>query len=124
LSADTSIDITDLVEKARSTFVTYGVAVIFAAELTQPDLASVLAIPFLATIDKDALTYILNKLSKDIVMLAFFENTVIKKASQAQDYIAAKNAIDSLPEDTSDEVYAQHEQNEIDTFRNFVLLNS
>lgn len=119
----TDIDITDLVEKARSTFVTWGVNAIFAEIIIQP-YCSWLALPVFSFITKQILTFVLNFLSNTVVMQAFFTNTAIRKASQAQDYVDAVNAKDSLPPDVSDADYEKAELAEISSFNAFVAVTN
>lgn len=123
VSTPQSIDITDLVEKARSSFVTWGVAYIFGAEVAIPGLEWV-ADPIISTIDKELIRIVLNAISSSIVMEAFFLNTVVKKASQAQDYVDAVNAKLNLPPSATEAEVLKAEQNEVAAFRNFVVLTS
>lgn len=118
-----SIDITNLVENLRSSFVTWATAYIYGLEITVPGLEWV-ALPGLNIIDKAIITAILNLLTKSAVMEAFFLNTAVKKASQAEDYISAVVAKESLPLDASMEDYANAEAREISAFRTFVMLDS
>lgn len=117
------IDITDLVEKARSTFVLWGVDFLFATVVAQPGFQWV-AFPFFAYIFKQVLTYLLNTLSNSAVMEAFFFNTALRKASQAGDYVNSVNAKNSLPVDVSDADYEKAEAVEIIDFTNFVCLTN
>lgn len=117
-----SIDITDLVEKMRSTFVSIETEASFQA------LASVqglqwLRLPLISSITKKLIELVISGLSKRAVMMAFFSNTAIRKASQAQDYVNAVNAKESLT-DVSDEVYEKAELAEISAFNDFVRVTA
>ncbi len=68
--------------------------------------------------------YVLNLLTKSAVMRVFFINTAIKKASQADDYIAAVAATNALPDTATTLEVANAEQAEISAFRALVLLSS
>jgi hypothetical protein len=118
-----TIDITNVVEKMRETFVTWATAYIYGEEIAIPGLEWV-ALPILSTIDKDVITAILNVLTNSVLMEAFFLNTAIRKASQAQNYVDAINAKNSLPPTASDAEYEKAEQAEMLTFRNFVMLSN
>ena len=114
----TEVDVTDLVEKARSTWVTWATGYLFGLEAAIPGMEWV-ALPVISDIDKAILEAILDALSKSVVMEGFFINTAIRKASQAQDYLSAKNFKDSLPENVSDADFEKAERAEIDAFISF-----
>lgn len=118
-----TIDITDTVESMRQTWVTWAVAFIFAEEAAIPGMEWV-ALPVISTIDKEILKIILDALSKSAVMLAFFTNTAIRKASQAADYVAALDAKKALPPTATDEEYKNAEKKELVAFRNFVAVSN
>ncbi len=111
----TEIDVTDIVEKARSTFVEWAVLYIFGLEVAIPGMEWV-ALPIVSTIDKEIIRLILTELSKSAVMGAFFLNTAIRKASEAADYVSAVDAKNSLPDDVSDEDYEKAERDEMAAF--------
>lgn len=115
------VDITDLVENLRSSFVTWGVAYVYGLEIATPGLEWV-ALPIISTLDKAAVKEILTFITKAAVMEAFFLNTAIRKASQADDYVTAMTAKNSLPPTASQEEYAKFEQAEISAFKSFVTL--
>lgn len=116
------VDITAAVNAIQSAFVTYGSKAIIAAELAYPPTSFLASWPVLDIINQKAIEGILNLLSKDAVMLAFFANTAVKKASQAQDFINAVNAKNNLPPNVSEEEYAKAEQAQMDAFKSFVVL--
>lgn len=119
-----TIDITNVVESVRTSWVTYMVAVLMGAEASIPQLAWMVTTPIIDTIDKDALTLAMNVVSKEAVMMAFFVNTAIKKASQAADLVNAVQAKESLPDTASPEEFASAEKNQILAFSNFVVLDN
>jgi hypothetical protein len=63
-------------------------------------------------------------LSKSSVMLAFFGNTAIRKASQAKDFTDAAHRKDSLPPTATDAEYEAAEQEEMIAFRNLVMVTT
>ncbi len=119
-----TIDVTDLAEQMRQSFVTWGVAFVFGEELAIPALAPILAFPLAAAIDREAIKFILDLISKAEIQQAFFLNTAIRKASQAEDYLSAKRALEALPESTSDDEYKKAERFSNAQFRNLVLLTN
>lgn len=118
-----TVDVTNLVENLRSSFVKWGVAYVFGLELGVPALEWV-GLPIIKDIDQAAIKMVLDFITKSAVMEAFFMNTAIRKAAQADDYVAAVNALLKLPPTTSEADYAQAEQNEILAFRNFVMVSN
>jgi hypothetical protein len=118
-----TIDITDTVEAMRQTWVSWAVAFLFAEEVAIPGMEWV-ALPIVADIDKEMLKLILDAISKQGVMLAFFTNTAIRKASQAADYVAMVGAKKALGPNVSDEVYKDAEKKELLAFRNFVAVSN
>jgi hypothetical protein len=118
-----SIDITDLVEKARSTFVDWGVGFLLTEALAVPGLQW-LAWPVISDVVKMVLRAILNRLSASVVMQAFFLNTAMRKAAQAKDYLEAVRLKQALPDDVDDEDYERAERAEIKAFAEFVTLTA
>lgn len=118
-----TIDITGVVTNLQSTFVTWAVAYIYGLEIAVPGLTWV-ALPIVSQLDQAALKAILNMLSQSVLMEAFFLNTAIRKASQAQDYVDAVTAKTSLPPTASQDEYAKAEAAECAAFRNFVMLGN
>lgn len=118
-----TIDITDIVDNLKSTFVTWAVGYIYGQEIAVPGLEWV-ALPIISDLDQAALKAILNFLVESVVMEAFFLNTAIRKASQAQDYVDAITFKKSLPPTASQEIYAKAEAAECLAFRNFVMLSN
>ena len=119
-----TVDITATVENLRQAWVTWAVAFLYGEELTIPGLQEVVALPLVSDIDREVLRVILNALSNDMVMLGFFMNTAIRKASQAADFnnaVAAKNA---LPPTASTQEVLNAEQAKSLAFRNFVMLSN
>lgn len=117
------IDITNLAESLRTSFVSWASAYLFTQTIVTPGLTW-LGLPIVNTVFKFILNGILNILTKSAVMEAFFLNTSIRKASQAQDYVDAVTAKNNLPQNVSDEDYEKAEQNEIAAFNSFVVLGN
>ncbi len=120
---DGTIDITDVVEKARSTFVLMGVTYLKGVILAIPGLQW-LGLPIIRNFFDYAITKILNMISNWGVMSAFFMNTAIRKASQAHDFVDAVNQKNALPEDASDEEYEKLELAQISAFNNFIRITN
>lgn len=118
-----TIDITNVVDSLKSTFITWAVAYVYGLEIAVPGLEWV-AMPIIADLDKAAIKAIITLLVNSVVMEAFFLNTAIRKASQAQDYVDAITTKKSLPPTASQEEYAKAEAAECLAFRNFVMLGN
>lgn len=82
------------------------------------------ALPVISELDKTAIQAILDLISKSVIMEAFFINTTIRKASQAQDYVSAVDAKNSLPPTATKDEYEAAEKAEMSAFRNFVLITN
>lgn len=118
-----TIDITNVVENLRQSFVNWGVAYVYGLEVAVPGLEWV-ALPVISELDKTAIQAILDLISKSVIMEAFFINTTIRKASQAQDYVSAVDAKNSLPPTATKDEYEAAEKAEMSAFRNFVLITN
>lgn len=118
-----TIDITNVVTSLKSTFVTWAVAYIYGLEIAVPGLEWV-ATPGIAQADQALLKAVFTSLANSVLMEAFFLNTAIRKASQAQDYVNAVNSKLSLPPSASWDEYARAEATECTAFRNFVVLDN
>jgi hypothetical protein len=117
------VDVTDLVEKTRSSFVTWGVDFLMTAMVAVPYLGPISKLPIISSIFKMALTFALSKMSESAVMGAFFMNTVLRKATDAGAFVQAADALANLPKDVSDADYAKAEQAQISAFNDFVTLS-
>lgn len=120
---DGTIDITNAVAAAQSSFVTAAETYLTGLILAVPGLGW-LAYPIISALFGSALKWVLNKLSEWAVMQAFFLNTTMRKASQAQDLIDALNAKNNLPPTATDDEYAKAEQAQILAFNNFVVFTN
>lgn len=118
-----TIDITDLVEKIRQSWVTWGVAEVSAAVLGIPGIGGFLIFIF-NWFGKPLVELVFNFISKRGVMLAFFLNTAVRKASQAKDFTDAVHAKNSLPDSATKEEFANAENHEIIQFINFALISN
>jgi hypothetical protein len=120
-----TIDITNTIEAMRSTWVSWSTTYVQSCITLIPyGIGPMLSTWPLRSIIKWGLTLALNTISKSAVMGAFFLNTAIRKASQAQDYVDAINAKNALPPTASDAEYQKAEQAEMATFRNFVMVSN
>lgn len=116
-------DITDVVDKMRESFVTWAVEYAYAMEIATPGLQWV-SLPVISALDKALIRYFLNTITRTAVMEAFFLNTAITKSIQARDYVAAVQAKLNLPENCTENEYANAEKAEMVAFRNFVMLTN
>ena len=123
IQQDGTIDITDLVENMRTTFVTWAEKTIYAYVVSQP-WGLWVSLPVCTFLFNKLLNKIFNFLSKQAVMMAFFKNTAIRKSSQAKDYISALEAKKKLPPTATDDEYEKAELHEISMFNNFVKLSN
>lgn len=119
-----TIDITNIVESLRQSFVTWAVAYVYGEELLVPGLGGFVALPIIADVDRAIIKYVIDALSKSGIMLAFFENTAIRKAGQADTYVKSVEAKNNLPTTASDEDYEKLERAEMLAFRNFVAVSN
>lgn len=117
-----TIDITNVVSALQKSFVDWAVAYIFGLEVAIPGLSWV-ALPVISSLDQAVIRAVLNLLSTSAVMQAFFINTAIKKASEAQDYISAVEFKNSLPPTATSEEIEDAEKKEMALFRSFVTLS-
>lgn len=116
---DGTIDITDTVEKMRGTFVTWSIDYLYAAILSVPGLGWLGGFVFKLILNK-ILDWALTKLSESVVMGAFFENTIVRKNSQAHDYVQAIKFKNNLSPEVGDDEYEKAERAEIAAFDAFV----
>ena len=111
------MDITELIESMRSTSVILSVNFVYSASVTALPW---LGFPLISPMYRWLLNWILTQASKSIEMEAFFLNTIIRKNSQAGDYIDAIRAKNSLPPSATNEEFKAAEQKEIESFNSFV----
>lgn len=123
MSATTSIDITDLVSKIQDGFVLWAVDLEFTALAASPYFYWV-AYPILSNITKFLLTQQYQRIASAAAMLAFFQATAIRKASQAKDYVDVVNQKFNLPPTASEAEYEKAERAQIAAFNGFVVLGS
>lgn len=118
-----TIDLTNVVSNLKTTFVSWATSYLVGAETAIPGFEW-LAVPVIEEVDKIVTEKILTALVNSVVMEAFFLNTVIRKSSQAQDYIDAMVVKNALPVTATEEEYKNAEASEMSTFRNFVVLSN
>lgn len=123
MSLDGTIDITESVEIIRQGWVEYMIRMINGLEAATPELAWLNA-PIINGIEEAIIREILNTISKDVVQMAFFLNTALKKPSQAKDFTTAVANLRKLPEDVTHEEYALAEEAKVAAFRSFVAATS
>lgn len=118
--ADT-IDITDLVETMRESFVKWGEEYAANAAIAAPGFGW-LALPVVNLLFRGLLRWVLNIITESIIMETFFLNTAVRKAEQATDYVNAVTKRKLIK--YGDSEYEQAERNEISAFNNFVRLTT
>lgn len=123
MSDDGTIDITDAVEKMRSTFVLAANEFLFSWIAAIPGFGWILY-PVIKPLTQTVLKKILEALSNWVVMQAFFFNTALRKSSQAADFVRAVVARENLPEDVSDEEFEKAQLAEIEAFNRLTRLSS
>lgn len=123
LENDGTVDITDLVENMRSVFVQWASTYLWGLLIAVPGLGWIAA-PILKVLFGAALKWLLTKLSQSAVMLAFFLNTAIRKASQASDFADAVKHRKSLPTNASEEEYEKAERAQMLAFNRFVRVTN
>jgi hypothetical protein len=116
-----TIDITDLVEKMRQTFVIWAVDYVFEVWAVMPGWQW-LRLPVVHFIVKKLVELTATVISKAAMMQAFFVNTAIRKAAQAQEYLDAMNVKEQLPTTATDDEYEKAERLELAAFDNFVMV--
>lgn len=121
--SDGTIDLTNLVDKMKATFILAGKQFIIAEALAIPGLGP-FAVWVIKNILDSAIEWALTKLSNWPYMQAFFWNTAIRKASQADDYIDKINYRESLPTIASDDEYEKAERAELEAFDRFVRVTN
>lgn len=118
---DYTIDLTDLAEKMKESFVLSGHD--FLLNLVLASGIGAVGAWFVKVLLSPFIKWVLEKLSEWALMQAFFINTAIRKSSQADDYINAINQRKNLT-NASDKEYQRAEENEIEAFNRFVRLSN
>lgn len=118
-----TIDITNLVEAMKNTWVKWATTSITTAAAATP-YTFWIKWPVIGTLFSLLVQLGVTFLANTAEMAAFFLNTAIRKEGQAQDYIDALNVKNSLPPTASDEEYENAEQAEMAAFRNFVMVTN
>lgn len=114
-----TIDITDLSETLRASWVDWAVNTLFDAAIGYPYL-SWLAFPVVAPLFKALLHWGASTVSKEIIQVSFFLNTAIRKASQAADYVDLVSKKNNLPQTASMAEYEECEKAEMAAFARVV----
>lgn len=118
-----TIDLTELTQKALQSFITWGDGFAYADLVALP-MFSWLAFPGISVFARFAINWVVSKIANTLMLQAFIANTVIRKAAQASDYIAAYDAKEALPITASDAEYAAAEAAEMLEFKNFVTVTN
>lgn len=114
------LDITELVEGMRSSFVTWATSYVFYTLSTNVGTKWV-TLPVINAIVKAFLHWTFNRVSGAVEMEIFFLNTAMRKMDQSHDYVNARKAKN---EAKTDEEFERLERAEIMAFADFVRLNN
>jgi hypothetical protein len=106
----------------RQASVAFEVSATYAGLCLIPYAGAFFAFPGISLLTKAALKWAFNFASMLEEHQAFYWNTAIRKASQAEDVSDAQDKIDQAPKNISKEDYAKLEKARMDAFRNLVLL--
>jgi hypothetical protein len=118
-----TVDLTNLVESVRASFVSFAVEFVTQAAASIPYLQW-LMLPVIFQAFQASLRWAIDTLSRAAEMRAFFLATALRKRGQAKDFIRAVEAMRALPKTASKEDYANAEKKRMVAFRNFVLLTN
>lgn len=114
-----TIDITELVERLRNSFVVAQVDAVFASIASITGFGWV-TLPVISTLVRAAIGFVIGRVADTLVMHGFFLNTAIRKADQAHEYLEASREKDRQAPTATDEEYERLERVEIDRFRDLV----
>lgn len=117
------IDITDLVNSMGVTFEKYAVDFIYL-NLIGNAIFAWLAAPGLSYITKEIIKMGVKGFSKSGILIVFFENTALRKAGQAQDYVNAVKKRKFLEGVGTREEFRKAELDEITQFYSLVRVTS
>lgn len=118
-----TVDITNVVESLRTAFVDWATTYVFELVVAVPALTWV-ALPVISSVAKAIIGGVINFLTQSEVMAAFFINSALKNAGQAQDFVDAVNKKQALPPTATDQEYKDAEQAQMLAFHNFVMLSN
>lgn len=118
-----TIDVTDLVEKLKATWIRWATTTVVTTAKALPYL-SWLAVPVVSTLFEFSVEKIVTVLANALEMQGFFIHTAIRKAGQAGDYINAIAAKAALPSTATNLEFENAEKAEMAAFRNFVMLTN
>jgi hypothetical protein len=119
-----TVDITKLVLGIQKAWVTYGTKIAVEAAKNIPYLGPFLRAPVISHFLEYIIGYVMKALAETGEQQAFFLNTAIRKAGQADEFIEATSILDRLPKTASKEEYKNAETKRLVAFRNFVLLSN
>jgi hypothetical protein len=121
MSENGIIDLTNVVEKMRSTFVLAAKEYLMGLLMAIPGLGP-FAMWFARVLGGRFIDWVLGRLSEWSVMQAFFMNTAIRKGTQAASYVKKVDAKEQLPLTATDEEYEKAERDELAAFDVLVSL--
>lgn len=120
-----TVDITDLVAKMKSTWISWATKTICTASKALPGGWGVFfSFPLVARLTDFVVGKAVTVLANAMEMGGFFMNTAIRKASQAKDFVEAVDAKDALPTTASEDEYEAAEKRQMLAFRNFVMVSN
>lgn len=123
MTNDGTIDISNLVDNMRETFIKWACEFIFAAAIATPGLGW-FALPIISDVVKGAIHWGVSLIANSAYMQVFFLNTSLRKTSQAFDFIDAVAAKNALPPTATEDEYKRAEQNQMESFRRFVCVSN
>jgi hypothetical protein len=118
-----TIDITNLVVTLRNTWIRWATKLVISAA-SSTIYTAWLKWPVVGTLFEMLVKMGVTAIANGLEMQGFFLNTAIRKASQAEDFIAANDALNALPPTVTDEEYENAEKREMAAFRNFVRVTN
>lgn len=117
------IDITNLVDAFKTTWITWAVNTVMLTTAAVPWL-SWLNFPVIAPLVRLVLEKVVTVIANGVEMEGFFLNTAIRKASQAGDFVSARDAMTALPPTATFEEYKNAENQVMAAFRSLVSVTT
>lgn len=123
-NTDGTVDITNLVESLKSTWIAFTTKAVMTGLVAIPYVGWFFAWPGVNQITEFFVDKGVTFAGNTMEMGGFFLNTAIRKAGQATDFLSAVAAKESLPPTVSDEDYLRAEQAQMAAFSNFVRVTN
>ena len=116
---NTTIEIDSFVQKALATWIAW------ASGLVQGWLFTAvpwLNVPIVRSLVKKIIEWVVRRYSEKAEKAAFFMNTKVRAADQAKDFEALVDKVEALPDDVSDEEWANAEREKLAAFEQLMSL--